>query len=37
MFYENLKSINKSHENSFSKGKAKEGIIYVIKYIFLLF
>lgn len=37
MFYENLKSIKKSHENSFSKGKAKEGIIYVIKYIFLLF
>lgn len=37
MFYENLKSKKKSHENSFSKGKAKEGIIYIIKYLFLIF
>ena len=37
MFYENLKSEKKSHENSFSKGKAKEGIIFLIKYFFLIF
>ena len=37
MFYENLKSEKKSHENSFSKGKAKEDIIFLIKYFFLIF
>lgn len=37
MFYENLKSNKISHENSFSKGKAKEGIIFLIKYFFLIF
>ena len=37
MFYENLKSNKISHENSFSKGKAKEGIIFLIKYFFLYF